>query len=56
MVDKVVGIPKLNRKTGRYTQAVTLKNNNGSTTGLVSLVIDIGWPEEFAKEGMQRRR
>jgi len=32
--------PKLNRKTGRYTQALTLKNNAGATSGPVSLVLD----------------
>ncbi len=32
--------PKLNRKTGRYTQTVTLKNNGGATAGPVSLVLD----------------
>jgi len=32
--------PKLNRKTGRYTQNVTLKNNDGATAGPVSLVLD----------------
>jgi uncharacterized repeat protein (TIGR03803 family) len=31
---------KLNRKTGRYTQAVTLKNGDGAMAGPVSLVLD----------------
>jgi uncharacterized repeat protein (TIGR03803 family) len=32
--------PRLNKKTGRYTQTVTLKNADGAATGPVSLVLD----------------
>jgi len=32
--------PKLNRKTQRYSQTVTLKNNGGAISGPVSLVLD----------------
>jgi hypothetical protein len=31
---------KLNRKTGRYTQSLTLKNGDGGVSGPVSLVLD----------------
>lgn len=34
------GALKLNRKTGRYTQTVTLKNGDGAASGPVSLVLD----------------
>jgi hypothetical protein len=34
------GSAKLNRKTGRYTQTVTLRNNGGAVAGPVSLVVD----------------
>jgi hypothetical protein len=34
------GMPKLDRKTGRYTQSVTLKNNDGTVAGPLSLVLD----------------
>ena len=39
-VGVTMAAPKLNRKTGRYTQTVTLKNNGGATSGPVSLVLD----------------
>ena len=32
--------PKLNRKTGLYTQTVTLRNSDGAVSGPVSLVLD----------------
>jgi hypothetical protein len=32
--------PKLNKKTGRYTATVALKNNDGATPGPISLVLD----------------
>jgi len=32
--------PKLNKKTGRYTATVTLKNNDGATPGPISLFLD----------------
>ena len=36
----ISGAPKLNKKTGRYTQTVTLKNSDGVVAGPVSLVLD----------------
>jgi hypothetical protein len=34
------GPTKLNKKTGRYTQSLTLKNGDGAVSGPVSLVLD----------------
>jgi VCBS repeat-containing protein len=34
------GVPKLNRKTGLYTQTLTLKNADGAVIGPISFVLD----------------
>jgi hypothetical protein len=39
-VSVMSGQAKLNRKSGRYTQSVTLKNGDGPVSGPVSLVLD----------------